>query len=83
MPKGISGFREMAKAEAIEKKGLVTRGTDFCRESWAELKRVHTPTKPETIAATSGVLMMVVFFSILLGIFDLIIGSLMRAFLAL
>ena len=46
-----------------------------------ELTKVYTPTKPETIQGTIGVLVMTAFFGLFLGLSDLICGKLMQMIL--
>ncbi len=53
----------------------------FARESWAELKKVHRPTRQETIQATIVVLVLVVIFAFFMGLTDLIIGQIMQGLL--
>ena len=50
----------------------------FARESWAELKKVHSPTRQETLAMTWRVFAMVGMFSVFLGLTDWLVGSLMQ-----
>lgn len=57
---------------------FISRGFGFFRESWEELKKVHTPTKDETIRATVGVVLMVFFFGIFLGLTDFVIGTVLQ-----
>lgn len=49
----------------------------FFRESWLELKKVHAPTRPETIQATIVTLIMVVIVSSFLGGVDFLLGIFM------
>ena len=53
----------------------------FIRESWYELKRVHFPSRQEAVQATIVVILMMVVFSIMLGLFDFVLGSLMKSIL--
>ena len=66
----------MAKAQT-EQKGSIGRATDFFNESVEELKKVHPPTKQETIQVSILVLVLVMFFGLFLGLTDLIVGALM------
>ena len=50
------------------------RLTDFVREAWQELKRVHWPTRRETYAATGVVVLVVIFFAIYLGLVDILLS---------
>jgi preprotein translocase subunit SecE len=52
----------------------VGRLTDFVREAWQELKRVHWPTRRETYAATGVVVLVVIFFAIYLGLVDILLS---------
>ncbi|HJX11481.1 MAG TPA: preprotein translocase subunit SecE, partial [Candidatus Binatia bacterium] len=49
----------------------VRQGTDFCKEAWQELKKVHWPSRKETYAATLVVIVVVVLISIFLAVVDL------------
>jgi preprotein translocase SecE subunit len=70
----------MAK-EAAPSKNIIAQGIDFSTESWAELKKVHAPSRQETVMLTIRVLMMVCLFGIFLGLTDLIVGKLMQSIL--
>jgi len=63
----------MAKAE--ERTGPVA----FLQDSWVELKKVHPPTKQETFQAAVLVTLMVIFFSLFLGLADFLVGNMMEA----
>ena len=45
--------------------------TEFFKESWQELKKVHWPSRKETYAATLVVIVVVVLISIFLALVDL------------
>jgi len=45
--------------------------TEFFKESWQELKKVHWPSRKETYAATLVVIVVVVLISIFLAVVDL------------
>ena len=45
--------------------------TEFFKESWQELKKVHWPSRKETYAATLVVIIVVVLISIYLAVVDL------------
>ncbi len=64
-----------------EKQNIVSRSLSYFKESRAELKKVHTPSTQEVIRGTMGVLMMVFFFGLFLGLTDLVVGKLMQALL--
>lgn len=55
---------------------------EFPKESWKELKKVHSPSRKETIDYTMRVLFMVVVFSLFLGLVDFGLGALMKNLLA-
>ena len=50
----------------------------FPKESWAELKKVHTPTRQETTMITIRVFVLIAIFAVFLGITDFLIGKLMQ-----
>jgi preprotein translocase SecE subunit len=70
----------MAKVET-ERKNPISRGIDFTTQSWEELKKVHAPTKQETIQATLVVLVMLIMFATFLGITDFLVGQAMQSIL--
>jgi preprotein translocase subunit SecE len=49
----------------------VRQVTEFFKESWQELKKVHWPSRKETYAATLVVIIVVVLISIFLAVVDL------------
>ncbi|MFQ5849779.1 MAG: preprotein translocase subunit SecE [Candidatus Binatia bacterium] len=49
---------------------IVRQSTGFLREAWQELKRVHWPTRKETYAATSVVLILVLLIALFLALVD-------------
>ena len=64
------------------KAGIIGEGVAFTRESWAELKKVSTPTRQETVQATIVVVFMMVMIAAYLGLLDLIFNKLMQAVLS-
>lgn len=68
----------MAKQQDTSQAGAVGRAVSYFQEAWQELKKVHPPTKQETIQGTVGVLMMVFFFGLFLGLADNLVGTLME-----
>lgn len=70
----------MAKA-AEESVGAMGKGVGYWRESWDELKKVHSPTRQETIAMTVRVFALVALFGVFLGLTDFFVGSVMKALL--
>jgi preprotein translocase subunit SecE len=53
----------------------------YFKDSVVELKKVHTPTRSETIQATLVTIIIMIFISVTLAIFDLIFGRLTAAIL--
>lgn len=45
--------------------------TEFFKEAWQELKKVHWPSRKETYAATLVVIVVVILLSIFLALVDL------------
>jgi preprotein translocase subunit SecE len=70
-----------AKAEAA-KEGSGITGLfgliPFLQDSWLELRKVHHPTKQETIQATIVVMAMLVTVALFLGAVDMCLGYLMK-----
>jgi preprotein translocase subunit SecE len=52
----------------------VTRSREFLEECWAELKKVHWPSRKETRAATLVVIVGVVVVAVYLGLVDLVLS---------
>ena len=50
----------------------------FFRDAWLELKKLHAPSRQETIQATLVVLFMISVFAVSLGIIDMIVGKVMK-----
>jgi preprotein translocase subunit SecE len=48
----------------------VTRSREFLEECWAELKKVHWPSRKETQAATVVVIIGVIIVALYLGLVD-------------
>lgn len=64
------------KLAAIKSANRDTGGpAQFVKEAWAELKKVHAPSREETIKLSLLVLAMVAIFSVFLGLTDLVIGK--------
>lgn len=53
----------------------------FFRGAVDELKKVHAPTREETIRATIVVFAMVALFAVFLGLADLLVGKIMSSIL--
>ena len=72
----------MALQEQISKvRDFVPRTANFLQEVWAELKKVHWPSRKETYAATAVVLVVVGVVAIFLGAVDLVLSTLIQAIL--
>ena len=52
-------------------KSYLTQGTNFVKESWTELGKVHFPTPRETLQATLVVVALVVVLALWLGLIDM------------
>ena len=61
-----------------DKPRLATRTRSFIREVQAETKKVTWPTRGELYGATSVVIACTIMLSMLLGVFDFVIGHVMR-----
>ena len=73
----------MALQEQIGKvRDVVPRTVNFLSEVWAELKKVHFPTRKETYAATVVVLVVTVIVAVFLGVVDFAVSHLVRAILS-
>ncbi len=59
----------------------IDKATQFLKEVKQELKKVVWPTKKQTIASTSVVLVVVFFIGFFLGLIDLGLGWVINAFL--
>jgi len=58
------------------------QGVTFVKESWQELKRVNWPTRKETYAATSVVLILVLLIALYLALVDLGLTRLVQSLLS-
>lgn len=61
------------------KKGPVQQSVGFMRESVDELKKVHPPTREETVRTSIVVLIMVTLFASFLGFADAVVGRIMSS----
>ena len=59
----------------------IEKATQFLKEVKQELKKVVWPTKKQTIASTSVVLVVVFFIGFFLGLIDLGLGWVINTFL--
>jgi preprotein translocase subunit SecE len=72
----------MALQEQIGKiRDAGPRAVNFVGEVWAEMKKVHWPTRKETYAATVVVLVVTVIIAIFLGVVDFAISHMVQAIL--
>ena len=73
----------MALQEQIDKaREVVPRSMTYLQEVWAELKKVHWPSRKEVTAATVVVVAVVVLISVFLGIVDFGVTHLVRLVLS-
>jgi len=56
----------------------VTRSREFLEECWAELKKVHWPSRKETQAATVVVLVGVIIVALYLGLVDAVLAGVIQ-----
>jgi len=67
--------RKKAQAKPAEKgPGFFERARQFFREVRIELKKVTWPTRKETLASTSVILVLVILVSFFLGVVDIILS---------
>ena len=59
----------------------IRQGSSFFKEAWQELKRVHWPTRKETYAATSVVIILVLLIALYLALVDFGLTRTIRALL--
>ncbi|MGQ9695751.1 MAG: preprotein translocase subunit SecE [Thermodesulfobacteriota bacterium] len=62
-------------------KGLIQKISQFFREVRVEMKKVTWPSRKETLASTSVVLITVILMAFFLGIVDLGLSRLIKIFL--
>ncbi len=72
----------MALQEQLSKaRDVVPRSVTFLQEVWAELKKVHWPSRTETYAATAVVLIVVAIVGLYLGAVDFVVSQTLRVLL--
>lgn len=72
----------MAFQEHLSKaRDVVPRSVTFVQEVWAELKKVHWPTRKEAYAATVVVLVVVGLVGLFLGGVDFVVSQLIQLIL--
>lgn len=64
-------------------KDVVPQSRQFLAEVWSELRKVHWPTRQETVAATGVVIVVVLIVSLWLGLVDAVISFLFTRFLGM
>ncbi len=57
------------------------RAVTFLNEVWAEMKKVHWPTRKETYGATLVVLIVTAIIALYLGVIDALISFIIQKFL--
>ena len=73
----------MALQEQWEKvRDSVPRATNFLSEVWAELRKVHWPTRKETYAATAVVIVITIIIAVFLGVVDFAVSHIVRVILS-
>ncbi len=60
---------------------VIPRSVTYLQEVWAELKKVHWPTRAETYAATVVVLVLVGIVALYLGVVDFLLSQLVQLIL--
>jgi len=64
-------------------KDVVPQSRQFLAEVWSELRKVHWPTRQETVAATVVVIVVVLIVSLWLGLVDGVISFFFTRFLGM
>ncbi len=64
-----------AQGQVSKVREAVPRSITFLEETWAELKKVHWPTRSETYAATMVVLVLVGIVALYLGVVDFLLSQ--------
>ncbi|GIW40130.1 MAG: hypothetical protein KatS3mg076_0707 [Candidatus Binatia bacterium] len=73
----------MAIQQRIERaREVVPRSVTFLQEAWAELKKVHWPSRREVVSSTVVVLVLVFVVALFLGLVDYAATQLVRLVLA-
>ncbi|UCE83650.1 MAG: preprotein translocase subunit SecE [Deltaproteobacteria bacterium] len=79
----VKSRKPVAKASVKDRTvGVVNTVNQFLREVRAELSKVTWPTRKDTIASTSVVLVIVIIIAAFLGLVDLGLSKLMRLVLS-
>ncbi len=64
-----------AQGQISKVRDVVPRSITYLQEVWAELKKVHWPTRSETYAATTVVLVLVGVVALYLGVVDFLLSQ--------
>ena len=73
----------MALQEQLGKlRDVAPRSITFLTDVWAEMKKVHWPTRKETYAATIVVVIVTVLIAVFLGVVDFAISRAVQAILS-
>jgi preprotein translocase subunit SecE len=70
----------MAKVSE-SKKNIFVQGTDFLSDAWAEVKKVHYPSREETIRETFRTLFLLIVVAFFLSMTDFIVGRIVQSLL--
>ena len=70
-----------AEGTLTKVRDIVPRSVTYFQEVWAELKKVHWPTRSETYAATVVVLVLVGIVALYLGVVDFLLSQAVHAIL--
>ena len=81
IPPGLPSFFPLGYNQMEKIKEFWQKAKQFFREVRVELKKVTWPSRKETIASTSVVLITVILVSFFLGIVDLGLSRLIKIFL--
>ena len=73
----------MANDRLQQVKDVVPQSREFLTEVWSELRKVHWPTRQETLAATIVVIVVVLIVSLWLGLVDSLISVVFTRFLGM
>ena len=64
-------MREAMSEDRLQRiKDVIPQSRQFLTEVWAELRKVHWPTRQETLAATVVVVVVVMIVALWLGVVD-------------
>lgn len=69
--------KDVAKKAVAAKPGVIEKAKSYLRGVLSELKKVHWPTRRETVIYTAVVGVSVVFVALLIWVFDAMLGAVM------